>query len=72
MALLMRSAQQLGNFQGLVAQAGQANDQRRLPVAPATDRLDERNAVVVFVFGGQQVGGNQAGGFAESGGCCGS
>ena len=34
----------------------------RLAVAPAADGFEQGHAVVVLVFGGQQVGGHEAGG----------
>jgi len=55
-------AQQLGHARGFGPQAGQADDERRFAVAPAAHGLEHGDAVFVFIFGGQQISGHEAGG----------
>ena len=62
MAFLVGVAQLVGNGKCFFAQAGQFDEDGRLPFAATADGLGQWNAVVVFIVGRQQVRRNQAGG----------
>ena len=61
----MRALQQLGNLGGLFGQGGQVDDNGLGAVAAAADGFDEGDAVVVAVFGGEQVARDGVGGLQD-------
>jgi energy-coupling factor transporter ATP-binding protein EcfA2 len=60
-AFLVGGAEQFNDLHGLGPQRGQADNDGGFAIAPAAHRPDHGDAVFVFVFGGEQVGGDQAG-----------
>jgi hypothetical protein len=58
----VRALQQLGDLGGLFGQGGQVDDDGLGAVAAAADGFDEGDAVVVAVFGGEQVARDGVGG----------